>query len=111
MRVRGLTCIPLVGAWHSLGEGSGRDPTAHPRASLTKQVLGTHPGHTVRPAQAATAGEGLVRARPTPHPSLGTAQWVGPGDSLGSTWATAHGPQLAHGVLGGGWRWKGSLAA
>lgn len=43
-----------------------------PQTSLTKQVLGTHLGHTVRPAQAATAGEGLVRVGPMPHPSLGT---------------------------------------
>lgn len=61
-----------VGAWHSPGGGRRGDPPRPAElspascsyTSLTKQVLRTHLGHTVRPAQAATAGEGLVRVGP-----------------------------------------------
>lgn len=91
-------------AW---GEGEWARPHGHvrPGDSLTKQVLGTHLGHTVRPAQAAAAGEGRREGEAHTAPLPGDCSAGGGGDSLGSTGAAAHGPQLAHGVLGRGWRW------
>lgn len=108
MGTQGSRASPLVPQpQHSLGEGEWARPhgPVRPGDSLTKQVLGTHLGHTVRPAQAAAAGEGRREGEAHTSPLPGDCSAGGGGDSLGSTGAAAHGPQLAHGVLGRGWRW------